>query len=87
MNNDEYLPRSGKVITPGGSVKNEVENVTGGRKVISTDHGNIHQGEAYSAAHKFTIADSATAYLQFTTDATKYVHLKYILWHFEYMPY
>lgn len=54
-----------------------LEFVTGGIRVISTDHSSIHNGEGFSYSLLSTsVASSGTVDLSFTTAADSYVHLK-----------
>lgn len=62
--------------TTGVPERLEHERVTHGKKVITTDHGNIHAGIAFGYATKFTVAAGASAYLEVLTPATGYVHWK-----------
>lgn len=54
----------------------QLERVTFGEKVITTDHANIHEGVAYSYPVKFTIAAGASAYLEILPPAWAFVHFK-----------
>lgn len=76
MGNESYSPSSAKVLTPLGREVIQVEEVTGGRPVITTDHGMIHQGGAFTTATKYTVANAASAYLEIIVPADAYVHFK-----------
>lgn len=75
-NNDSYRPHTGKAITPAGADCNLIEEVTGAYRQITTDHGLIHQGKAFSIQNKFTLAAAAIGYLELIIPAGAYVHFK-----------
>lgn len=74
--NDAYAAASGKRLTPSGKACNIIEEVTGGHVAITSDHSNIHKGQAFSVSNKFTIANGASSYLEVIIPADTYVHFK-----------
>lgn len=59
-----------------------IERVTSGARVITTDHGSIHNKEGYSISGIFTaVANNTTVNYAFKTPTVasgKYVHLKFL---------
>lgn len=56
-----------------------LETVTGGNRVISTDHSSIHAGEAFNASvYTEAVADDGFVQIEFRTssNAGSYVHMK-----------
>lgn len=52
------------------------ERVTSAFPVITTDHANIHNEEAYSASGTISVAQGASTYIRVTTPAGRYIHFK-----------
>lgn len=74
--NDEYIPQSGKALTPAGYECNLIEEITGGAKQILTDHASIHEGLAYTVANKMDIASTKVGAISIAVPEGTYVHFK-----------
>lgn len=73
---DEFLPLTSKTYTPAGREVVMVEEITGARPTITSDHANIHNGIAFTTANKFTLAAAASGYLEIIVPAGAYIHFK-----------
>ena len=82
-NLEKYTPASGRMILEDGSVinvanlsKSQHDRLTGGKKVINTDHYYIHRGRAFKS-HIFlaSVGDTPINY-SFKTPEDLYLHFK-----------
>lgn len=53
-----------------------VERVTGGVKMINTDHAAIHEGMAFTVSNKMDVASAQVGGLEITVPAGAYCHFK-----------
>lgn len=69
-----WAARSGQTLP----VALEVDNVEPWLVTVDGPHHEIHESEAFSLAHSFSLASSGVGYLQLIVPATTYPHLRLI---------
>jgi hypothetical protein len=78
---DAYAPKTGRHYDETSTERNVIELVTGGFKIINSDHANIHAGQGYSISGIFAaVANAGVVNYAFKTPTVasgKYVHLKF----------
>jgi hypothetical protein len=75
--NNHYEPRSGKLLTPSGLIRNGIDEVTGCDISIDSDHANIHKGLAFSLPVNIgAVVAGVTKYISIDIPSGVYVHFK-----------